>query len=126
MWITSAKTRLAIVGAIAAAVFGSYASPSAASEETLRREPATAVAAPPPDEMMKVTGTIEAVEENFFGYAIQVRIISDMGAFLIAKAGKGEELTGHVGETVTLLAHRTTDEQGNTVLSVEGYRVHEG
>lgn len=122
---SSAKIRFGLATAIVAAALICFASAGVATEAPPPGEAGDAISSHP--EKMAITGTIEAVEENFLGRATQVRIVSpDMGTFLIANAGKGEDLTGHVGETVTVVAQRTTDGKGNQVLAVEGYKVHEG
>ena len=92
-----------------------------------RSEVASDVAAGPAFEMMVVTGTIQAAEEDFLGQATRVRIVSpEAGAFLIARDAKGRELESHVGAIVTVTAERTRDDEGNEILSVERYQVHEG
>lgn len=123
---TSAKTRVGRVTAILGAALLGFASASLAAEAA---SPAKTpdVSSAPPATMLKLTGTIEAVDKNVLGHATRVRIVTpDKGTFLIAKAGKGEDLMSHVGETVTVTAHRTQDAQGNEVLSVDGYQIHEG
>lgn len=125
MWKTAAKARVGLSLAVAAGMLTFGWASASAQDAAPRGEGEEDVASPPALETMEITGTIEAATKNVLGQATQVRIVSqEMGAFLIAKDGKGEELKDHVGATVTVTARPTRDAQGNETLAVERYELH--
>lgn len=118
---TTTRTRIMVAASLAAVLLAFGWKAGAQSGAEPGEMPA------PPSEMLVVTGTIEAVEQNLLGTAKAVQIVSaEMGEFRIADDENGRALTKLVGRTVTVTAHRTLDPEGQSVLSVSQYVVHEG
>lgn len=119
----SSHAALALAVVVLAIVAFSWTSPAA--EGMGQAGTKTDVAASPGESsILKLTGTIEAIDKPVPGSDSKVRIVSpEKGAFPIANSGKGQELVEHVGATVVLTARRTRDGNGHEILTVQSYQI---